>query len=164
MLIKQKISLVAIAVASITLSAAATAAQSDGTLVVNATLVSACTVSPGATISFGEFSAQKAGDTLADSGATFQVACSADLTPAIFAIGARTVTNGANTLPFNLSLTAGADLDDLPLTLGAAEDLTMTQDGTPQEITLYAKALTADYAGLPGGIYTAGLITVSVSY
>ena len=164
MLIKQKLSLAAVAVASIVVSSLASAAQSDGTLAVDATLVSACTVSANSTISFGSFSSQTTGDVLANSGATFQVACSADLEPLIFASGTRTVVNGGNILPFNLSLTAGAADDDLPATLGAAEALAITQDGSAQSVVLYARALTADYVGLPAGVYNAGAITVSVSY
>jgi spore coat protein U-like protein len=164
MFIKQKLGLVAVAVAAITLSATAPAAQSDGTLAVDATLVSACTVSSTATISFGSFSSQTAGDTTANSGSTFLVACSSDLTPLIFATGTRTLVNGGNILPFNLSLTSGAATNDLPLTLGTAEALTVTQDGAPHAVLLYARALTANYAGLPAGVYNAGTITVSVSY
>ncbi len=164
MFIKQKLALVAVAVASITCSTMAVALQSDGTLAVDATLASACTVSGAATISFGSFSSQLAGDTTANTGSTFQVACSSDLSPKIFATGARTVVNGANTLPFNLSLTTDAPADDLPLTLATAEALPMTQDGAPHDVHLYARALTANYIGLPSGTYNAGAITVSVSY
>jgi len=160
----QKFALLSAAIASLTLGGVASAAQSDGILSVDATLVSACTVSAAAAISFGSFSTQTIGDTQANSGSTFQVACSSDLAPQIFAVGTRTLTEGANVLPFNLSLTLGAAADDLPTTLGAAEPLPITQDGTPQDVILYARALTADFAGLPGGAYSAGVITVSVSY
>ncbi len=166
MFIKQKLALVTVAVASISLSAiAAAAGQTDGTLQVDATLVSACTISGSPVISFGSFSSQLAGDKTADSGTTLMVACSSDLTPLISAAGARVLVKGANNLPFNLSQTADAVADNLPLTVATGEAIVgFTKDGTPYPVHLYARALTAGYLGLQSGLYNAAPITVSVSY
>ncbi len=167
MLIKQKLSLVATAVASITLSTMAGAAgtQLDGSLAVDATLLSSCSMVAGAAaISFGSFSSLLPGNQVGDSGSTFRIACSADMNPLIFATAVRNLTNGTSQLPFSLSLTPGAASDDMPSTLATAEALPMTQDGTAQDIHLYARVLAGDYAKLPGGLYSSSAITVSVSY
>lgn len=143
-------------------SAAAAVASND--LVVSATLTSGCEVDAGA-IDFGSFSnLASTGDKLADSGVTFLVACSSDVTPTISSTTVRNMANGANLLPFNLSLTAGAAADDLPTVTPGA--LTITQDGTLQVVTLYAKVLASNFSGanaLPEGAYTRTL-TVDVTY
>ena len=165
MFTKQAVSRAAAALASLVLCGTATAAQSDSVLTVDATLTSACAVSAGATITFGSFSTLAAVDQTADSGSTFTVACSVDMSPMIFATGTRTIINGANTLPFNLSLTSGAASDDLPATLALSEALTVVQDGTAKVVPLYARVAKADFGSLPAGAYANGsAVTVSVSY
>ncbi|MDR7151478.1 spore coat protein U-like protein [Hydrogenophaga palleronii] len=165
MFTKQKVSLAAAALTSMVVLGTAVAAQDDSVLTVDATLTSACAVSAGATISFGSFSTLAAVDQTADSGSTFTVACSADMEPAIFATGTRTIINGANSLPFNLSLTSGAVADDLPATLALAAALTVVQDGTEQIVPLYARLAKANFGALPAGAYANGsAVTVSVSY
>lgn len=165
MFTKQQVSVVAVALASVVMCSTAVAAQSDSILSVDATLTSACAVSAGATISFGSFSTLATGDQTADSGSTFTVACSSDMTPLIFATGTRTIINGANTLPFNLSLTSGAATDALPATLALAAALTLTKDGTAKVVPLYARLVKANFTSLPAGAYANGsAVTVSVTY
>lgn len=165
MFTQKNVSLAAVALASLVVCGAAAAAQSDSTLTVDATLTSACAVSSAATISFGSFSTLAAADQTADSGSTFTVACSADMVPAIFATGTRTIINGANSLAFNLSLTSGAAADDLPATLALAAPLTVVQDGTDKVVPLYARLAKANFGALPAGAYNNGsAVTVSVSY
>lgn len=165
MFTKQKVSLAAAALASLVMGGTAFADQSDSVLAVDATLTSACAVSAAATISFGSFSTLAAVDQTADSGSTFTVACSSDMEPAIFVTGTRTVINGANTMPFNLSLTSGAAADDLPATLALAAPLTVVQDGTAKVVPLYARLAKANFGSLPAGAYANGsAVTVSVLY
>jgi spore coat protein U-like protein len=165
MFMKQKVGLVAVAIASMAISGVAAAAQSDSVLTVNATLTSACAVSAAATIGFGSFSTLATADQTADSGSTFTVACSSDMAPKIFATGTRTIINGPSTLPFNLSLTSGAAANDLPATLALASGLTVVQDGTAKVVPLYARVAQANFKTLPAGAYANGsAVTVSVSY
>lgn len=164
MFTKKNVSLAAVAMASLVMCGSAVAAQSDSVLTVDATLTSACEVSSAAAISFGTFSTLAAADQTADSGSTFSVACSTDMVPTIFATGARTISNGADTLAFNLSLTSGAAADDLPSTLENAVGLSVLQDGTAKTVTLYALLAKANFASLPAGTYTGSAVTVSVLY
>lgn len=165
MFANKNVSLAALALASLMVCGTAAAAQSDSVLTVDATLTSACAVSAGATISFGSFSTLAAVDQTAGSGSTFTVACSSDMTPLIFATGTRTIINGANSLPFNLSLTEGAEADNLPATLALATALTLTKDGTAKVVPLYARLAKANFGSLPAGAYANGsAVTVSVSY
>jgi hypothetical protein len=165
MFTKQIFSLAAVSLASLVMCGTAVAATSDSNLTVNATLTSACEVSAGATISFGSFSTLAAADRTADSGSTFTVACSVDMAPKIFATGTRTVINGVNTMPFNLSLTSSAEADDLPATLALAVPLAVVQDGTAKVVPLYARLTKANFSSLPAGGYANGsAVTVSVLY
>lgn len=165
MFTKKNVSLAALALTSLVVCGTAAAAQSDSVLTVGATLTSACAVSAGATISFGSFSTLAAVDQTADSGSTFTVACSVDMTPTIFVTGTRTIINGVNTMPFNLSMTSGAAADDLPATLALAAPLTVVQDGTDKVVPLYARLVKANFGTLPAGAYANGsAVTVSVVY
>jgi spore coat protein U-like protein len=154
-----------LALGAATMSSSSFAGTSSSTVTVGATLVAACQVTPTATINFGSVTnLLSAGDQTADSGVTFQVACSSDASPEIFSATTRTMVNGGHTLPFSLSLTSGAGSDDFPTSAGTA--LSLTQDGTLKTVVLYAKFLAADFTGgnaLPSVAYTRNL-TVSVSY
>jgi len=165
MFTKRHVGLLAAALASLSLCGVASAAgTANSTLTVSATLTTACDVSPTASISFGSFAAlASSNDRTADSASTFQVACSSSATPTIYATGERKMLNGANGLPFKLSLTEGADADDLPSDSGSASTFTLTQDGSLHDVVLYAKTLAADFKGLPSGAYTTN-VTVSVAY
>jgi hypothetical protein len=145
----------------------AVAGTTSGNLVVSATLTSGCEVQAGS-IAFGSIvTLASVGDKTADSGTTFKVACSSDVTPTIASTTVRSMSDGAGTphlLPFNLSLTPGAAADDLATTTPVA--LTITQDGTMQTVPLYGKVLAANFTGanaLPAGSYTNTMI-VDVAY
>jgi len=141
---------------------AVAAGSVSSTLTVSANLVSACEVSPTASISFGNINnLQTTGPVTADSGTTFKIACSSDVAaPMISSISTRTMGNGVDTVPFNLSLTAGAVADDFPLT---ATGLVIVQDGALKTVPLFAKVAAASYFGKSGGAYTVPL-TIVIGY
>jgi spore coat protein U-like protein len=144
----------------------AMAATTPGDLVVSATLAAGCEVSTGGAINFGSITAlSSTGDKTADSGTTFQVACTSGVSPTISSATTRSMSDGAGTphlLPFNLSLTAGAATGELP-TSGTTQALTFTQDGTLQPVTIYSRVLASNFAALPAGSYTATMI-MNVAY
>jgi len=165
MFTKQQVSLVAAALVSVVMCGTAVAATSASVLTVDATLTSACAVSSTAAISFASFSTLATADQTADSGSTFTVACSADMTPLIFATGTRTIARAVSgSIPFNLSMTSGAAADDLPATLALATGLSLVQDGTTKVVPLYARLLKTNFTTQPAGAYTTAGVTVSVSY
>jgi spore coat protein U-like protein len=169
MLKKQKIGLLAAAVASIALSRAAGAAAVavTGNLTVSATLTSACSVSTAPVISFASFSTLAGVDQTADTGTSLQVACSAGLTPVMFASGTRTLvdTGGIHPIAFNLSLTSGAIADDLAIAIGPAISFGLTQDGAAHAVVLYARLPVANFAAKPAGTYATAIpLVVTVSY
>jgi spore coat protein U-like protein len=160
---KNSVSLLALALAA-AFAGSATAAEDTSTLSVSAELTTACEVSAASSIDFGSFAALlSTGDKTANSGSTFQVACSNSATPTIYVSGTREMANGANVLPFNLSLTAGAAADDLSADSGAADALTVTQDGALHDVVIYGKVAAADFQALPSGSYTTD-VTVHVVY
>jgi spore coat protein U-like protein len=147
-----------------TAGVAMAAGSTSSTVTVDATLVSACEVSPTAAIHFGDITTlASSGDKTANSGSTFQVACSSDVAPLISTTASRIMLFGAVPLPFNLSLTSGAAADDFPPT---ATGLSMTKDGTLKTVTLYGKVLAANFTGANAkiaGAYTVDL-TVALAY
>lgn len=160
---KNTVSLLALALAA-AFAGAASAAEDTSTLSVSAELTTACEVSAASSIDFGSFAALlSTGDKTANSGSTFQVACSNSATPTIYVSGTREMANGANVLPFNLSLTAGAAADDLSSDSGAADALTVTQDGALHDVVIYGKVAATDFQALPSGSYTTD-VTVHVVY
>jgi spore coat protein U-like protein len=165
---KQKIRLLAAAVASIALSGVADAAAVavTGNLTVSATLTSGCSVSAAPVISFASFSTLAGVDQTADTGTSLQVACTAGLTPVMFVSGSRTmVDGGGNSIAFNLSLTAGAAANDMWIAIGPATSFGLTQDGAAHAVTLYARVPVANFAAKPAGFYaTATPLVVTVSY
>ena len=167
MLKKQKIGLLAAAVASTALSGVTGAATQTGNLTVSATLTSACSVSAAPAISFASFSTLAGVDQTADTGSSLQVACSAGLTPVMFVPGTRTMVDGGglNPIAFNLSLTAGAVADDLAIAIGPALSFGLTQDGAAHAVVLYARVRLANFATKAAGAYTtAEPLAVTVSY
>jgi hypothetical protein len=143
------------------------AATSSSTVAVGATLVDGCEVTPNATISFGNITTLlSTGNKMADSGSTFQVACSNGATPLIYTPDPHVmvdVATGNESLPFNLSLTAGAAGDTINST---PTGFALTKDGTMKTVTLYARVLPANFTG--GNARTSGAyavnLTVSVDY
>lgn len=159
-----KLGLLALALASVFATNAAIAAEDTSTLTVSATLTTACEVSAASSMSFGSFAAlASSGDKTADTGSTFQVACSADASPTIYSATARTMSNGTDTLPFNLSLTAGAATNSLATASGTADALTVTQDGDLHDVVIYGKTHAADFKDLSSGAYSASIV-VAVAY
>jgi hypothetical protein len=156
-----------VAAGMVSVTGVATATTAQGNLVVSATLASGCEVQAGA-INFGSITTlASTGDKTADSGTTFKVACSSDVSPTIASTTTRSMTDGAGTphlLPFNLSLTEGAASNDLATTTPDA--LSITKNGTKQTVTLYAKVLASNFSGanaLPAGIYSNTMV-VDVAY
>jgi hypothetical protein len=150
-----------------TMSGSSVAATSSSTVAVGATLVDGCEVTPNATISFGNIvTLLSTGIKTADSGATFQVACSNGASPLIYTPDPHVmldVATGLESLPFNLSLTAGAAANTINTT---PTGFALTKDGTMQTVTLYARVLPANFTGgnaRTSGAYTVNL-TVSVDY
>jgi spore coat protein U-like protein len=159
----KKFSLFAAAVVAAAFGGSATAVTVGGTLTVDATLTAACEVSPTSQIQFGSFDAlASTGNKDANSGSSFQVACTTGLSPTIYASASRVMSNGTDSLPFNLSLTSGGS-DDLASAAIGAQAVSITQDGTMQDVVLYGRVLASNFASLPAGAYT-GDVTVSVVY
>jgi spore coat protein U-like protein len=162
MFIKKSVGLLGAALAAMSICGAAVAATSVSTMTVGATLTAGCEVSATSGISFGTFLAlSSTGDKTADSGTTFKVACSSGAAPNLYAVGTREMANGADVLPFNLSLTAGAAADDLAAVTGTA--LAITKDGSPQDVVIYAMTRAADFKALPAGNYTT-TVAMTVEY
>ena len=160
----RKIGLLALAVAAALVCGSASAlTTATGDLTVDATLVTACEVNTGGAINFGSFNAlESSGTKNADSGTTFQVACSADaLAPAIFSATARTIGNGTDTLAFGLSFVSSGGASLPTATPGTA--IGITQNGSMQAVTLYGQLLAADYKALSSGLYTADM-TITVEW
>jgi spore coat protein U-like protein len=156
-------SLLALALAT-TFAGSAAAAEATSTLSVSAQLTTACEVSAAASIDFGSFAAlASSGDKTANSGSTFQVACSNDAVPTIYVSGTRAMSNGTDALPFNLSLSSGASANDLGVDAGTANSLAVTQDGALHDVAIYGKVAAADFQGLSSGNYTTD-VTVHVVY
>jgi spore coat protein U-like protein len=159
-----KLGLLCIAIGSTLAASDAMAVQITNTLNVSAALNTSCEVSANSAIDFGSFAVlASSGDKTANSGTTFQVACSADATPAIYSGGTRSMSNGTDLLPFNLSLTSGAGSNDLPTTSGAASAFTLNQDGNMHSVVLYAKTLASNYRVLSSGSYSTN-VTVAIVY
>jgi spore coat protein U-like protein len=150
-----------VAASLVSISGASMAGSVSSSVTVDATLVSACEVSSNAAIHFGSITnLLSAGDKLADSGTTFQIACSTDIAaPMISSATARAMVNGASNLPFNLSLT-DAVVNNFPLT---ATGLVIVQDGTLKSVPLYAKVQAANFTGASakiGGAYSVPLVVI----
>lgn len=159
----KKLSLLATAIVAIVACGGAAAAEDSGTLTVDATLTAACEVSPTSQINFGSFVALgSTGNKDANSASTFQVACTTGLAPKIYAAATRSMSDGTNPLPFNLSL-ASSGGSELASTSVGAEAISITQDGTLKDVILYGRVLATTFASLPAGAYT-GTVAVSVVY
>lgn len=146
------------------MSGMAMAATASGTMTTEATLQDACTVS-AATMTFPGFAAlaSTAAQTT-DTDGSLLVACTTGTSPKIWSDTARTLTGSGGTIAFNLSQTAGAAADNLPITALASEAIaSYTADGTPIAVPLYGRILAANFGGKAAGAYSAN-ITVKVEY
>jgi len=159
----------ALAIAAITMASGAWAAEVTNTLTANLTLTSACEVSPTATIDFGSNVAlDSVSDATANTGSTFQVACSEDATPpTIYADATRTMTGvgDSDVISFNLSLTSGAASDDLASVSGSAVTVgALTQDGAFHDVVIYGKAINNDTWGTYASELYTGTVQVTIIY
>lgn len=162
----EKLNLLAIALVSAFGASTAMAVEDTSTLTVSATLTSACEVSATSAISFGNVVAlaSTTANTAANSGSTFQVACSVSESPTIYASGTREMINGTDVIPFTLSVVSSGGAE-LPSTSGTAAALpgSFVQDGDLHNVTLYSTIDAADFKSLPSVAYTTDL-TVAVVY
>lgn len=162
-----KITKLALALGAMAMGGGAMATEVTDTLTANLTLTSACEVTPTSTIQFGsKVALASVSATSADTGSTFRVACSASAdAPTIYAAAIREMKIGdaGAAIPFNLSLSSGANADDLPSIPGEAAPVgTLTQDGAFHDVVIYGKAPNT-WAALPSGAYT-GTVLVTVAY
>jgi spore coat protein U-like protein len=131
---------------------------------VDALAVPTCTVAKGATLSFGAVVAlASTGNVTTNSGTSFWVNCTADVTatPALYSASTRTLVSGGNTLPFTLSA-APAGGADLTMT-SPGTVLGIAKNGTNQTVPLYGRITASDFKSLPSGFYAAS-ITLTVEY
>lgn len=140
------------------------AGTQTGTMTVDATLNAACTVS-ASTLTFAAADALTSSDDVTgNTGESLKIACTSGTNPTIWSDTERTVSDGTNTFPFNLSQTSGAAADDLPTVTGSAEAISgFTADGTEKTVTIYGKILASQFGTKPAGAYTKA-VTLSVNY
>jgi hypothetical protein len=147
-------------------SGMAMAATNEAAMTVTATLTNACIVSE-ASMNFGDFAALVGtGDKTANTGTTLTVACTTGTSPTIWSDSTRTlVPNGAGpSIPFSLSQTAGAAINDLPIESGTPEPISgYSADGTLKTVMLYGRILETNFRNKPADTYTAS-IQVKVDY
>lgn len=143
----------------------AQAATVSGGMDVQTTLTSACEVSASGLIDFGSIVAlASTGNQNAANTTGFNVACSSDLSPKIYSTSTRAMVNGSNSLPFELCLGASCTgSNSLATTQGAADTLSITQNGSLQAVPLSAKILAADFKALPALTYLS-TVTINVDY
>jgi spore coat protein U-like protein len=128
-------------------------------------LAQSCTVAPGATLAFPVIVAlASTGNQATDTGQSLKVACDSGVagTLRLYSGTARVMSNGAHSLPFNLSLGSGAANNDLS-TLSPGASFDITRDGQLQTVILYARIFARDFKSLPAGPYSAS-ITLTVEY
>jgi spore coat protein U-like protein len=126
--------------------------------------VPTCTIASSPTISFGSFAALRStGDQFANSGTSFWVNCTSDVTsaPTLYSASTRTMSSGVNQLPFTLSLSPSMS-SGLPST-APGEALSIARDGTSKTVTLYGRLASADFRVLPHGLYTT-MVTLNLDY
>lgn len=120
--------------------------------------VPTCTVATGATLSFGAIVAlASTGDVTTNSGSSFWVNCTSDVTdpPKLYSATARTLTSGGNSLAFALSAVTpgGAELP----TASPGASLGITRNGTNQTVTLHGRVYSSNFRSLPAGMYAASI-------
>jgi hypothetical protein len=140
------------------------AGTATGAMTTTATLQDSCTVSAAAMTFSGFASLSSTADQTADTAGSLLIACTTGTAPTIWSDSARVLTDGTNTITFNLSQTALAAADNLPVASLSAEPISeYTSTGDPIAVPLYGKILATNFGGKPAGVYTAA-ITVSVDY
>ena len=141
---------------------AAQAATATGTMTASATLTNSCTVS-ASTLTFASTAALASStDVTADTAGSLLVACTTGTAPKLYSATPRTLENGAESFAFNLSLTSGAALDDLPTAAPMSSNIA-APDGTAQAVPVYGKILASNFGSKLAGTYTRA-VTLSVDY
>ncbi len=130
----------------------------------NAWAVPTCTIASGASLSFGSVVAlASTGDVTTNSGSSFWVNCTSDVTatPTLHSATQRTLVSGGSSLPFTLSASSpgGAELP----TASPGAPLGMPRNGTNQVVTLYGRILSSHFRSLPSGFYSTS-ITLTLEY
>lgn len=128
-------------------------------------LAQSCTVAPGATLAFPVVVAlASSGNQTTDTGQSLKVACDSSVagTLRLYSDTARVMSNGARSLPFNLSLISGAASNDLP-TVPPGASFDIIRDGQLHTVTLYAKIFAQNFQALPAGQYSASIM-LTVEY
>jgi len=133
-------------------------------MVAPAWAVPACTVASTATLAFGTVTAlASTGDVTANTGATFFVNCTADVTttPTLYSASTRTLVSGADSIVFSLSLVSpgGTELPTAP----PGTTLRITKDGTHQTVPLFGRIRAANFSSLHPGSYTRAIM-LTVEY
>lgn len=126
--------------------------------------VPTCTVATGATLSFGAVVALvSAGNVTSNSGSSFWLNCTSDVTsaPVLHSATPRTLTSGGNSFAFALS-TVGPGGPSLP-TASPGTPLAFTRNGTNQTVTLHGRIDASTFGSLPAGGY-AGSIALTLEY
>lgn len=126
--------------------------------------VPTCTIATSATLSFGAVVALvSTGDVTTNSGSSFWINCTPDVTaaPLLHSATARTLTSGGNSLAFALSAVAPGG-PELP-TASPGAPLGFTRDGSNQTVTLHGRIRSSDFGGLSAGVY-AGSVVMTVEY
>ena len=159
---KKSVSLLALALASV-FAGAASAGQVTSTMTVSATIEAGCKVSSASSIAFAPIAGlDTAGDMNANSGSTFQVACSNGATVGIYSADTREMKQGSDVIPFSLSL---AEDGSTPLSSSSATPTAFAgiQDGSDHDVVIYGHVANGDFKGKPIGAYTTD-ITFAVVY
>jgi spore coat protein U-like protein len=130
----------------------------------HALAVPTCPVATGATLSFGAIVAlASTGNVTSNSGSSFWVNCTSDVTaaPLLYSATPRTLTSGGNSLPFELSVVSPGGAE-LPYASPGAP-LAFTRNGTNQTVTLHGRVYSSNFRSLPAGMY-ARSIALTLEY
>lgn len=121
--------------------------------------VPTCSIATGATLSFGAVVAlASTGDVTTNSGSSFWVNCTPDVTaaPLLHSATPRTLTSGGNSLAFALSAVAPGGTELPTASPGAA--LGITRDGNNQTVTLHGRIRSSHFSALPAGVYARSIV------
>lgn len=123
-----------------------------------------CTVATSATLSFGAVAAlASTGDVTSNSGSSFWLNCTSDVTaaPMLYSATPRALTSGTNSLAFALSTVAPGGPEVPAASPGVP--LAFARNGTHQTVTLHGRIEASHFRSLPAGAY-ARSITLTIEY
>lgn len=163
----KKLTILALLAAALSMSNAAMAQTSSGTMTVSATVDAGCSVS-AATMVFPAISSFAVSDVVADTAGSLLIACTTGTTPLLWSDSPRVLTGpgaGVPEIPFSLGQTTATALTDaLPIVAaGEAIAAPFVADGTEQSVPLHGLIKAADYVGKDPGLYSTS-ITINVEY